>query len=114
MTKAIAKRGRGQPPHRANAAARQAVEQMSAVGIDQETISGALKIDPKTLRKWYAEELDHAATKANAAVGGKLYNKAMSGDTTAMIFWLKTRMGWKETNHVEHVGDFQITVKLDK
>ena len=77
---------------------------MAAVGIPQSSIAVVLKMDEKTLRKWYREELDTAAIKANAKVGGKLFNKAMNGDTTAAIFWAKTRMGWKETSAVEHSG----------
>ena len=61
-------------------------------------------IDPKTLRLHYRDELDLASAKANAVVGGALFNKAKAGDTTAMIFWMKTRAGWKETHGVEHTG----------
>ena len=31
----------------------------------------------------------------------RLFDKAISGDTTALIFWAKVRMGWKETQKVE-------------
>ncbi|MGB1297270.1 MAG: hypothetical protein ACPG8A_03295, partial [Psychrobium sp.] len=55
-----------------------------------------LNIDAKTLRKHYRDELDFALSKANATIGGSLYNKAKNGDTTAQIFWLKTRAGFKE------------------
>jgi len=82
------------------------VEQMSAVGIPQDSIARVLRdgIDEKTLRKHFRQELDTAATKANAKVAGTLYNKALSGDTTAAIWWSKTRMGWKETSVQEHQG----------
>lgn len=82
------------------------VEQMSAVGIPQESICLVIRdgIDDKTLRKHFRRELDTAAVKANAKVGGTLFNKAMAGDTTAAIFWAKTRMGWKEKQHHEHSG----------
>ena len=83
------------------------VEQMSAVGIPQDSIARVLRdgIDEKTLRKHFRQELDTAATKANAKVAGTLYNKALSGDTTAAIWWSKTRMGWKETQVSEHTGN---------
>ena len=35
-------------------------------------------------------------SRAIANVGGSLLTKALSGDVTAMIFYLKTQAGWKE------------------
>jgi len=67
------------------------------VGTRQEAICAILGISVPTLLKHYRLELDNARDEANAAVGGALFTKAMLGDTTAMIFWLKTRARWKET-----------------
>jgi len=94
---------------------RKLVEQMSAVGIPQSNIAMILRdgIDDKTLRKHFRKELDTAATKANAKIGGMLFNKAVNGDTSAAIFWAKTRMGWKETNVTEHQGNVSVNVQLN-
>jgi hypothetical protein len=85
---------------------RNLVEQMTAVGIPQESIALVIRdgIDDKTLRKHFRRELDTAKIKANAKIGGTLFNKAMGGDTTAAIFWAKTQMGWKETSAHEFTG----------
>jgi hypothetical protein len=37
-------------------------------------------------------------------VGGALFNKAKGGDTAAMIFWMKTRAGWREKNEIDHIS----------
>ena len=94
---------------------REQVEQMSAVGIPQESICRVIRdgIDDKTLRKHFRKELDTAAAKANANIGNTLYNKAMGGDTSALIWWSKTRMGWKETSVQEHHGGVSVTVQLN-
>jgi len=74
------------------------------VGTPQEIVADVLGIDAKTLRKWYRDELDLAKAKANASVCGTLYKKCLAGDTTAMIFWLKTQAQWKETTVNENIN----------
>jgi predicted transcriptional regulator len=81
---------------------RETVSLHATVGTPQAVIADILGIDDKTLRKHYRAELDLAGAKATAVVGGELYKKAKSGDTAAMIFWMKTRAGWSETNRLEH------------
>lgn len=41
--------------------------------------------------------------KAIGVIAQGLINKARSGDTTSMIFFLKTQAGWRETSQVEHM-----------
>ena len=86
------------PPHEPTRATRELVQLHTMVGTRQETIASIIGIDPKTLRKYYRDELDQSKAKANATIGGALFNKAKSGDTTAMIFWMKTQAGWKENS----------------
>ena len=88
----------GAPPHEPTRATRELVQLHTMVGTRQEAIASIIGIDPKTLRKHYRKELDQSKAKANATIGGALFNKAKSGDTAAMIFWMKTQAGWKETN----------------
>jgi hypothetical protein len=89
-------------------ATRQMVKEFARVQTKQDIIADIIGIDPKTLRKHYREELDQEHYKAIKAIGGALYNKAMSGDTAAMIFWLKTQACWKETSKIE--GDLSLKV----
>jgi hypothetical protein len=52
----------------------------------------------KTVRRHFREELDRGAPEANARVAQSLYQQAISGkNTAATIFWLKVRVGWRET-----------------
>ena len=87
------------------------VEQMAAFGIPVESMTLFVKdktgksISEKTLRKHFAKELDQGEMKANIKVAQTLFKKAISGDTTSMIFWLKTRARWKESpQQVELTG----------
>tara|TARA_R110002126_G_scaffold289307_2_gene443997 strand:+ start:1701 stop:2063 length:363 start_codon:yes stop_codon:yes gene_type:complete len=81
------------------------VSRYSMVGTTQEIIADIMNIDPKTLRKHYRQELDLSTAKAVAQIGGALYTKAMAGDNSAIIFFLKTRGGWRETDKAEDKDD---------
>lgn len=91
-------------PHEPSEAQRQLVQLHTTVGTNQNDVARILGIDAKTLRKHYRDELDLSLAKANATIGGALFNKAKGGDTAAMIFWMKTQAGWKEKSVVEGSG----------
>jgi hypothetical protein len=87
----------GRPAHQPTEATRQTVSLHATVGTKQDVIAEILGISVDSLQRHYRAELDTSREKANASVGGALFKKAMGGDTTAMIFWLKTRARWRET-----------------
>ena len=84
------------PPHEPTPEMRQLVQLHATIGTKSENIARIIGIDAKTLRKHYRDELDLGMDKANATIGGALFNKAKSGDTAAQIFWMKTRARWAE------------------
>lgn len=86
------------PPHEPTKSSREKVKNHAIVGTTQATIADILGIDVKTLRKHYREELDYSMAEANSKIGGVLFKKAMKGDTASMIFWMKTRAGWREVD----------------
>jgi len=93
-------------------ATRQTVQLHTMVGTTQADIARVLDIDEKTLRKYYRDELDLAKSKANATIGGALFNKAKTGDTSAMIFWMKTQAGWRETKEPDEAPDLAAALAL--
>ena len=103
------------PPHAPTPESRAQVSALYSYGITQEEIARFLNIDPKTLRLHYRDELDSAHVKANAKVGQFLFQNA-SGQTLAngathsdcvraAMFWAKTRMGWRETENLNHISE---------
>ena len=101
----MTKKRQTKPPHAPTDATRQTVQLHTMVGTTQADTARVLNIDEKTLRKYYRDELDLAKAKANATIGGALFNQAKSGDTSAMIFWMKTQAGWRERKDLNHTSD---------
>jgi hypothetical protein len=101
-----ARPGAGQPPFQPTEAERRQVEALSGYGLPIEQIAVLVRdgIDSDTLRKHFREELISGKAKANGQIGKTLFQKAMGGDTTAMIWWSKTQMRWSETMKHELTG----------
>jgi hypothetical protein len=104
------KKKMGRPQFEPTDEERKLVGQMCAVGIPHDQIAMVTRdgIDSDTLKKHFKDELRTAKIKANAKIGGTLFNQAMNGNTTAAIFWAKTQMSWKETSIHEHSGNVEV------
>ena len=102
------------PPHQPTEKTRAEIVALRSYGVPIKEVAAYIGIDDKTLYKYYKDELENSAIKANANVGKFLYQAASgqalatgatySDCVRAAMFWAKTRMGWKETNVQEHTG----------
>jgi hypothetical protein len=82
---------------------RQAVLQETGCGATQKQLAGALGITMKTLRKHFPKELKDGRAWANKMVAKSLFWQATVGkNTTAAIWWEKTRSGMHEKLALEH------------
>lgn len=70
------------------------VQAMAQYGVPIKDIAASIGMDDKTLSKLYGKEFKEGKAIANSKVGKRLFQKCMEGDTTALIFWAKCRMGW--------------------
>lgn len=100
--------------HKPTDESRAEVKALASFGLPQEDIAEYVGVSHVTLRKHYASELKLSAIKANATVGKYLFSlasgQAISKGAThsdckaAAMFWAKTRMGWRETNNLDHTS----------
>ena len=95
----------GRPAHLPTGDTRNKVFMLSTVGTRHEDIATVLGISADTLTKYYSDELAKGRIEANASVAETLFKQAKEGNTTAMIFWLKSRAKWKETSQHEISGN---------
>lgn len=102
--------GAGRKPKQPTSEQRAAVEFLAAIGISTDEMPrllaefGLADMSPPTLRKHFANEIEQGRTVASVKVARKLFETAMDGNVTAMIFWLKSQAGWKDSKHVQVSG----------
>lgn len=91
-------------------------------GLTNEQIAENMGIKVQTLYVWKNKfvELNDALKETkeicDRCVENALYQKALQGDTTAMIFWLKNRkqFSWRDKQEVEAnvKGDYNIEIEI--
>jgi transposase len=105
------------PSFQATDEQRRMVKSLAAYGIKQDGIAKMLGLSSRTLRKHFRDELDRGGLEANSQVAQALFKKAVAGNTTAQIFWLKCRSGWREGGnsdaHAAPVPDFVVALKRE-
>ncbi len=83
------------------------VERLASLGLTQEQIADALGISEDTLyarkreSKDFRDAIKRGQAKGVGSVANVLFEKAMGGDVASLIFYLKARGGWKETQRIE-------------
>jgi hypothetical protein len=93
------------------------VEDMAGRGAILDDIACVIGISPRTLDRWLKHEDVKFAYKRGRAIAKDniartLYDKAMDGDTIAMIFWLKAQGGWsdKQPEMVQDMPEVEIYI----
>lgn len=101
-----ARPGAGRPAYVPTDADRKQVEAMSGYGVPIEQIAAVTMggISMETLYAHFREEMVAGKAKINAKIGQTLAQKALGGDTAAMIWWSKSQMRFKEKVELEHTG----------
>lgn len=81
------------------------------LGATEAELGGLLGVTDRTIRNWkkrnpeFAAAIEEGTVHANAKVIGAHYRKCLEGDMTAIIFWEKNKMGWRDrTDVVAKVG----------
>lgn len=85
-------------------------KELALQGKTDEEIAAALEVSRSTLALWKARHAEFSDAlrswkdEADDAIEHSLYRKALNGDTTAAIFWLKNRRkeAWRDKHEVEH------------
>lgn len=93
-----------QAPHKPTDESRNMARTLSGLGVPQSDIATLLGVSKPTLHKHYRGDLDKGMAEANAKVAQSLFKQATSGNTSAAIFWMKSRANWTEKVITEQTG----------
>ena len=94
------------------------VEELASHGLTMEQIATSLGLSESTLyrRKRTVTEMTEAIKRGRqkgvATIANKLYASAEGGNLAAMIFFLKTQGGWKETSKQAISGELDVNAKV--
>lgn len=80
------------------------VKILYGMGITKDKIAAGIGISVPTLDKYYRDEMDVAEVQIKGEVFGALMKNIQAGKEASIIFFLKARCGWKETQAVEVGG----------
>lgn len=104
------KRKPGRPPWEPTEDDINQVERLSALGLSNENIAYFFDKNADTIYQRindtpaFKEAIKKGKAKACGKVLNALWSKIEGGDTACILFYLKTQMGWKETQVVENTG----------
>lgn len=93
----------------------QKVEHYASLGLTQQQIADALGISRTTLQgrirdsELFEQAIKRGQAKGVAFVASRLLEKVKERDTASIIFFLKTKGGYKETQKVEMTADVNTT-----
>lgn len=103
MVKKTASKSRGRPAYVPTEEDRVTVDALAVAGYAQAKIAAYLRIDPKTLRLHYRNELDTSAMKAMSEGVTSLMAAVREGKGWAVCFLLKCKgsdLGWIERSEL--------------
>lgn len=93
-------------------------EKLSAKGLTMSQIASVLNMGESTLYEKqaqypeFSESIKRGRNKGIEQITNTLFQKAVEGDNTSMIFYLKNVAGWKDKVETQHTGE-QMNVNVN-
>lgn len=92
---------------------RELVIGLRAIGATHQRIGEVLGISHDTLTRHFPHELEIGYDELRGQIASKLFQMALDGDVTCLIFLAKTRLGWTEKNYVEYSRSPETKIIID-
>lgn len=86
------------------------VKRLAAIGLTKNATAIAARITIGELNRHYAEEFMSGQAGMQEVVATAAMEQVMAGNPQMIQFVAKTKLGWNETNVVEHVGEVRAVI----
>jgi len=86
------------------------IRDMARMGLTKGNVAIAARISPYLLEKYYSEEFSQGEAEMRKGLATVAMAEAMSGNTALLLHLVKTKLGWNETQLIEHSGEVRSVV----
>lgn len=86
------------------------IRDMARMGLTKGNVAIAARISPYLLDKYYSDEFAQGEGEMRKGLASVAMAEAMSGNTAILLHLVKTKLGWNETQLIEHSGEVRSVV----
>jgi len=86
------------------------IRDLGRLGLSKGNVAIAARIGEVVFRKYYLEDYLQGQTEMQRGLATVAVEQAMGGNTPVLIHLLKTKLGWNETQVIEHTGEVRSVV----
>jgi hypothetical protein len=86
------------------------IRDMARMGLTKGNVAIAARVSPYILDKYYGEEFAAGEAEMRKGLATVAMAEAMGGNTAILLHLVKTKLGWNETQLIEHSGEVRSVV----
>lgn len=86
------------------------VTRLASLGLSKTAVAIAARLSPVELTKWYNDEYVAGQAKMQEVIARGLLEQALAGNPQILMYLGKSKLGWTESNTVEHIGTVHAVV----
>lgn len=86
------------------------IRDMARMGLTRGNVAIAARISPYLLDKYYADEYAAGEGEMRKGLATVAMAEALNGNTAILLHLVKTKLGWNETQLIQHSGEVRSVV----
>lgn len=86
------------------------IRDLGRLGLSKGNVAIAARIGETVFRKYYLEEFLEGQAEMQRGLATVAVAEAMNGNTPILLHLLKTKLGWNETQMIEHTGEVRSVI----
>lgn len=86
------------------------IRDLGRLGLSKGNVAIAARIGEAVFRKYYLEDFLAGQAEMQRGLASVAVEQAMNGNTPVLLHLLKTKLGWNETQVIEHTGEVRNVV----